>query len=134
MFESSPYELTYSYPKLSEGTHIVHSSFFLGVFSSLEKVEKAIDFYTGITGFSNNPDRFFIRPIGTKICSVVFQVSIAYIAKNEIDDVDEIIGYYETEKAAKEAAKSCHLYHRFNKYFVIDSITVDKMEWTEGFV
>ena len=134
MFESSLYELTYSYPKLSEGTHIVHSSFFLGVFSSLEKVEKAIEFYTGITGFSNNPDSFFIRHIGTKICSVVFQVGIAYIAKNEIDDVDEILGYYETRKSAIAAAKNNPLYRCYENSFVISSITVDKMEWTEGFV
>ena len=133
MFESSLFELTYTYPTYTEDMHIVHSSFFLGVFSSIDKVEKAIEFYAGVTGFSNDPNCFYIKPIQINSLPVVFQVGVAYIAENEIDDVDEIIGYYETEKAAKEAAKSCHLYRRFNKYFVIDPITVDKMEWTEGF-
>ena len=133
MLESKLFELTYSYPKYSEEMHIVHSSFFLGVFSSVEKVKEAIEFYSDVPGFSDNPNAFLIKPINLINHSVVYQVGISYIAEHEINDVEEILGYFETEEAAKEEAENSHLYRCFKDYFIINSITVDKMEWTEGF-
>ncbi|MBQ7646581.1 MAG: hypothetical protein IJS94_04865 [Clostridia bacterium] len=134
MTESILFELTYSYTKYSGEKKIIRSSFFLGVFSSVEKIEKAIHYYSSVPGFSKDKNRFFIRPVYIRKAAELFQAGIAYIADKAQDDVDEIIGYYDTEETAKnEIVKSC-LYENFKDHIVIERITVDKMEWTEGFV
>lgn len=134
MSESKLYALSYSYPKYSNGSKIIHSSFFLGVFSSAKKVEEAIDFYSAVKGFSDDPNCFIINPIRLNSrLSTVYQIGISYIADSEEDDVDEILGYYETEDEAKAAVKNSPFYRDFKKHFVIDRYTVDEMEWREGF-
>ena len=72
-------------------------------------------------------------PDADKGSSTVYQIGISYIADSEEDDVDEILGYYETEDEAKAAVKNSPFYRDFKKHFVIDRYTVDEMEWREGF-
>ena len=128
------YELSYSYPKYTVESHIVYSSFFLGVFSTFDKVEKAIGYYSSVSGFSKDPDRFFIRPFCVdNAANVVYQVGISYIAQNENDDIEEILAYCKDENEAKTAARLSQFYDEFKDYFVIEPVKIDKMEWVEGF-
>jgi len=135
MSDSKLYALSYSYSKYSTGSRIIHSSFFLGVFSSFEKVEEAIAFYSELSGVSDDPDLFIINPISLNArLDAVYQIGISFIAEREEDDIDEILGYYESEREAKIAVKNSPFYPDFKDHFVIEQITVDKMEWREGFV
>ena len=129
------YALSFSYPNYSNGLKILHSSFFLGVFSSIEKIESAIAYYSTVAGFTDDPNRFIINPICLKArFDAVYQIGISFIAEREEDDIYDILGYYESEECAKNAAENSPFYRDFKDYFVIDRIIVDKMEWCEGFV
>lgn len=135
------YELTHEFYR--EDNEIICSRKSLGFFLSYNSAKAAVQYYSNVSGFRENPDAFSIRERfvgGEALENTVFE---AIIYLHSVDYETEIvieIGVFSNKNVAENKLNQ---YCRENDVLVnvkdliaekiLNKCTIDKKEWTEGF-
>ena len=129
------FELQHKYIYVTYIGKIISREFWLGVFDSWEKTEKAIAHYKQQPGFSDYPDGFYIRPIKISNAEKVYRASYSYVGKSEADDIELSFGLFisfEEAHAEIECWKQ-YLPNASEEDFSLCICRINQMDWQEGF-
>lgn len=135
------YELTHVFFRYSD--NFVLSPKKLGLFYTLNSVQKAIQYYNTQPGFCENQDAFSVRerPVyGSIIDDTVFEVIIYFHSEDYEFEAEIEIGLYGDETTAQDNLSK---YCRDNPQLfsspklvlekIVNKCVIGKKEWLEGF-
>ena len=121
----------------SDHTHVK----VLGIFSSLDAAENAMNQSVKLPGFDKYPGGFSI--IGCDVNGPAFDKQIqnyvfilGYVTNEDICDDFEIMGLFASEALAEQAMKEMDGSGKYCDYvdgFWIQKLVIDKLEWDTGF-
>lgn len=130
------YYLEFKYVGSDERNAPVENGFALGVFDSMEKIERAIEHYKKQSGFSEYDNGFYIRLIDyPDDCDTLYSPYYSHIGECASEDKEGYFGFYNTlEEAQSVLETSIAKYDYLDRDdFGITEWIINKMGWTEGF-